>query len=86
MKNLNKMFSVQPVKEYNSNQIGANMMFLNSDGTKAKRGYVVSCNGVNKFCKNKKELSNIKYSDFVDCHYHNYTNGSGMSNESWMNT
>jgi hypothetical protein len=59
MKNTNNMKTVETVKEYNSKQLGSNMMFLNEDGSPKKRGFVVTIDGASKLCKTIEECNSI---------------------------
>jgi len=58
------MKTIQTVKEYNSKQLGAGMMFQNADGSPAKRGYVATINGESKLCKTLQECEQVTENDF----------------------
>jgi hypothetical protein len=58
------MKNIQTVKEYNSKQSGAGMMFLNKDGSKTKRGFVVTIKGESKLCKTIQECKMVTENDF----------------------
>jgi hypothetical protein len=53
------MKTIQTVKEYNAQQKGAGMMFLNNDGSQRKRGFVVIIKGRAKLCKTLNDAENI---------------------------
>jgi hypothetical protein len=55
---------IESVKEYNAKQHGAGMMFLNTDGSKCKRGFVVTINGVSRRYATLNEIKNINGADF----------------------
>jgi len=80
------MKTIQTVKEYNSKQLGAGMMFLNSNGTQTKRGFVVTINGDSKLCKSLEECEQVTAKDFereetLAC----YSHGGANTIESEMN-
>lgn len=53
------MKTIETVKQYNAKQTGANMMFLNANGTKKQRGYVVTINDTTKFYNTLQECENV---------------------------
>jgi hypothetical protein len=59
------MKTIETVKEYNARQTGSNMMFLNANGTKTKRGYVVTINDIAKLYKTLEECEQVTENDYV---------------------
>ncbi len=80
------MKTIQTVKEYNSKQAGAGMMFLNADGSQTKRGFVVTINGDSKLCKTIQDCEMVTEKDFereetLAC----YSHGGANTIEAEMN-
>jgi hypothetical protein len=56
--------TIQTVKEYNSKQSGAGMMFLTKKGAPCKVGFVVEYNGEFIYKRKKKDAEKVTVKDF----------------------
>ncbi len=78
--------TIQTVKEYNSKQLGAGMMFLNKDGSQTKRGFVATIKGESKLCKTLSEAKMVTEKDFIkEVFLPCYSHGGANTIESEMN-
>ena len=83
---MKNQLTVQTVKEYNSNQTSRCMMIENENGSLTKRGYVVTFNDINKYCKTKEIANNTTEKDFIKEESPIWYNSDcGMSNIEYIN-